>query len=212
MSSEKQTRGTQVSLCDSPVRRQRSVSFHVPSRCSDGHGTCNPCPLHPVSTSLCVRCFTSPDFLGLAFSMPTQRAQSGSTVIVSYFPTGMPSQPLSGYLVVSYIRFQSRVRLLDRMRDLKPTSPRSCALQYIVLHLLGYKLSLDDLKAFRQIDSLTPGHPEARHTDGEKPQSLWCYVYTYTAFRNRSHHWTPWPGYLQCRWLGNCAGAFRGGL
>lgn len=42
----------------------------------------------------------------------------------------------------------------------------ACALQYIVLHLLGYKLSLDDLKAFRQINSLTPGHPEAHHTDG----------------------------------------------
>lgn len=42
----------------------------------------------------------------------------------------------------------------------------SCALQYIILHLLGFKLSLDDLKAFRQIDSLTPGHPEYRHTDG----------------------------------------------
>ncbi|TBU32237.1 transketolase [Dichomitus squalens] len=42
----------------------------------------------------------------------------------------------------------------------------SCALQYTLLHLLGYKLSLDDLKQFRQIDSLTPGHPEAGHTDG----------------------------------------------
>lgn len=25
---------------------------------------------------------------------------------------------------------------------------------------------MDDLKQFRQIDSLTPGHPEAGHTDG----------------------------------------------
>jgi transketolase len=25
---------------------------------------------------------------------------------------------------------------------------------------------MDDLKAFRQIDSKTPGHPEAGHTDG----------------------------------------------
>ncbi|GJJ12441.1 hypothetical protein Clacol_006683 [Clathrus columnatus] len=41
-----------------------------------------------------------------------------------------------------------------------------CALQYILLHLLGYKLSLDDLKQFRQLDSLTPGHPEHGHTDG----------------------------------------------
>lgn len=39
-------------------------------------------------------------------------------------------------------------------------------MQYILLHLLGYKLSLDDLKAFRQVDSLTPGHPEFHHTDG----------------------------------------------
>lgn len=35
-----------------------------------------------------------------------------------------------------------------------------------MLHLLGYKLSIDDLKAFRQLDSKTPGHPEAGHTDG----------------------------------------------
>ena len=41
-----------------------------------------------------------------------------------------------------------------------------CALQYIMLHMLGYKLSMEDLKQFRQLDSLTPGHPEANHTDG----------------------------------------------
>ncbi|KAF8162975.1 transketolase [Crassisporium funariophilum] len=42
----------------------------------------------------------------------------------------------------------------------------ACALQYVLLHLLGYNLSMDDLKAFRQIDSKTPGHPEVGHTDG----------------------------------------------
>ncbi|KAJ1643329.1 Transketolase [Coemansia erecta] len=41
-----------------------------------------------------------------------------------------------------------------------------CALQYVLLHLLGYKLTLDDLKNFRQLDSKTPGHPECTHTDG----------------------------------------------
>ncbi|KAJ3343036.1 Transketolase [Gonapodya sp. JEL0774] len=41
-----------------------------------------------------------------------------------------------------------------------------CALQYVMLHLMGYKLSMDDLKAFRQFGSLTPGHPEVHHTDG----------------------------------------------
>lgn len=41
------------------------------------------------------------------------------------------------------------------------------ALLYSLFHLFGYgNLSIDDLKAFRQLDSLTPGHPEYRHTKG----------------------------------------------
>ena len=35
-----------------------------------------------------------------------------------------------------------------------------------MLHLTGYKLTLQDLKDFRQWDSRTPGHPEHGHTDG----------------------------------------------
>ena len=41
-----------------------------------------------------------------------------------------------------------------------------CVLQYSLLHLFGYKLSLDDLKNFRQLDSITPGHPESHDTEG----------------------------------------------
>ena len=40
------------------------------------------------------------------------------------------------------------------------------ALLYAMLHLSGYELSLDDIKSFRQIGSLTPGHPEYRWTKG----------------------------------------------
>ncbi len=39
-------------------------------------------------------------------------------------------------------------------------------LLYSLLHLTGYDLSLEDLKAFRQWGSKTPGHPEYRHTPG----------------------------------------------
>jgi transketolase len=39
-------------------------------------------------------------------------------------------------------------------------------LQYALLHLFGYKLSMDDLKNFRQVGSITPGHPEAHDTPG----------------------------------------------
>jgi len=37
---------------------------------------------------------------------------------------------------------------------------------YSLLHLAGYDLPLDELKRFRQVGSLTPGHPEYGHTDG----------------------------------------------
>lgn len=37
---------------------------------------------------------------------------------------------------------------------------------YSLLHLSGYKVSIDDLKAFRQLHSCTPGHPEYGDTDG----------------------------------------------
>ena len=46
------------------------------------------------------------------------------------------------------------------------SSGHASALLYTMLHLCGYKVSLDDLKQFRQIDSLTPGHPEYGWTDG----------------------------------------------
>lgn len=40
------------------------------------------------------------------------------------------------------------------------------SLLYTLLHVSGYELSLDDLKSFRQLNSLTPGHPEYKHTKG----------------------------------------------
>ncbi len=39
-------------------------------------------------------------------------------------------------------------------------------LQYALLHLSGYDLSIDELKRFRQLESKTPGHPENFMTPG----------------------------------------------
>ena len=39
-------------------------------------------------------------------------------------------------------------------------------LQYSLLHLTGYDVSLDELKHFRQLHSKTPGHPEYGYTPG----------------------------------------------
>lgn len=69
--------------------------------------------------------------------------------------------------------------LWDRVMNYSPTNPKwanrdrfvlsnghGCTLQYIMLHLSGYKVSLDDLKSFRQLHSKTPGHPESFVTEG----------------------------------------------
>ena len=37
---------------------------------------------------------------------------------------------------------------------------------YSILHLSGYKISLNDIKKFRQVGSKCPGHPEYGQTDG----------------------------------------------
>ncbi|APC39520.1 transketolase [Clostridium estertheticum] len=39
-------------------------------------------------------------------------------------------------------------------------------LEYSLLNLFGYGLTIEDLKNFRQFGSLTPGHPEYGHTNG----------------------------------------------
>ncbi len=39
-------------------------------------------------------------------------------------------------------------------------------LQYALLHLTGYDVSIEDIKQFRQLHSKTPGHPEYKYTPG----------------------------------------------
>jgi transketolase len=42
----------------------------------------------------------------------------------------------------------------------------ACILQYAALHLAGYDVTIEDLQAFRQWGSRTPGHPELHDTAG----------------------------------------------
>jgi transketolase len=52
-------------------------------------------------------------------------------------------------------------------RDRFVMSPgHGSALLYATLFMAGYNISLEDLVRFRQIDSITPGHPEFGHTPG----------------------------------------------
>lgn len=46
------------------------------------------------------------------------------------------------------------------------SSGHGSTLLYALLHLFGYGLTINDLMQFRQLNSLTPGHPEYKHTIG----------------------------------------------
>ena len=85
--------------------------------------------------------------------------------------SGHPGAPL-GCAPMAYLLFHklmkhnpSNSKWADRDRFVLSNGHAS-ALLYSTLFLSGYKLSLDDLKAFRQWGSKTPGHPEYHHTDG----------------------------------------------
>jgi transketolase len=80
--------------------------------------------------------------------------------------TAMALAPLAHVLWTRIMRYDpSRPDWPDRDRFVLSNGHTSI-LQYAMLHLTGYSLSLDDLKQFRQWDSLTPGHPEAGLTEG----------------------------------------------
>ena len=56
-------------------------------------------------------------------------------------------------------------RWVDRDRFVLSNGHGSMLL-YALLHLTGYDLSIDDIKAFRTLHSKTPGHPEHGLTPG----------------------------------------------
>jgi transketolase len=79
--------------------------------------------------------------------------------------SGHPGMPL-GAAPMAYVlwtRFRKhspkQPNWIDRDRFVLSAGHAS-ALLYSLLHLTGYDLSLDDVKAFRQWNSKTPGHPE----------------------------------------------------
>ncbi|KAJ7470555.1 transketolase [Mycena latifolia] len=83
--------------------------------------------------------------------------------VVAKSNSGHPGAPM-GMAPVAHVLFSRFVNA--NPKNSKWFNRDRFVLSYTMLHLLGYKLSMDDLKAFRQLDSLTPGHPEANHTDG----------------------------------------------
>ncbi|HUZ05531.1 MAG TPA: transketolase [Acidobacteriaceae bacterium] len=85
--------------------------------------------------------------------------------------SGHPGAPL-GDAPIAYLLFHKFMRhnpansaWSNRDRFVLSNGHAS-AMLYSVLYLSGYKVSIDDLKQFRQWGSITPGHPERGDTDG----------------------------------------------
>ncbi len=85
--------------------------------------------------------------------------------------SGHPGAPL-GDAPITYLLFHQYMRhnpansrWTNRDRFILSNGHAS-AMLYSVLHLAGYKVTIEDLEQFRQFDSHTPGHPELGATDG----------------------------------------------
>jgi transketolase len=81
---------------------------------------------------------------------------------------GMPMgcAPIAYRLYTKYMKHNpDNPKWLNRDRFILSAGHGSMLL-YSILHLCGYKISLDDLKQFRQWNSITPGHPEYGLTEG----------------------------------------------
>ncbi|GAB0133890.1 hypothetical protein EsDP_00002284 [Epichloe bromicola] len=79
-------------------------------------------------------------------------------------PMGMA--PIAHVLFNKFMKFNPKnPKWLNRDRFVL-SNGHGCMLQYALLHLFGYDLSIQDLKNFRTVDSKTPGHPEAHDTPG----------------------------------------------
>jgi transketolase len=96
---------------------------------------------------------------GLAMDAP-QRAGNGHP------GTAMALAPLAHVLWTRVMRHDpSAPDWPDRDRFILSCGHASILL-YSMLYLTGYGLGLEDLRAFRQWGSATPGHPEVHHTKG----------------------------------------------
>lgn len=74
--------------------------------------------------------------------------------------TAMALAPVGHVLWTEFINFNPKNPNWANRDRFILSAGHACILQYSFLHLLGYDISMDDLKNFRQLHSKTAGHPE----------------------------------------------------
>jgi transketolase len=85
--------------------------------------------------------------------------------------SGHPGMPLgaaaTAYTIwTKHLRFNPKDPAWPNRDRFILSAGHASMLLYSLLYLTGYDVTLDDLKAFRQLGSKTPGHPEAHHAPG----------------------------------------------
>ena len=81
---------------------------------------------------------------------------------------GMPmgAAPMGHVLWSTHMRYDPRNSQWPNRDRFVLSAGHGCMLQYCLLYLTGYNVTLDDLKNFRQLHSRTAGHPEYGLLDG----------------------------------------------
>ncbi|MFX0552383.1 transketolase [Lactiplantibacillus plantarum] len=85
--------------------------------------------------------------------------------MIEHAESGHPGMPLDA-APMAYVTYKKHLRI-DPKHPNWPNRDRfvlsaghSSSMLYAMLYLAGYGITVDDLKNFRRLDSLTPGHPE----------------------------------------------------
>ena len=86
--------------------------------------------------------------------------------------SGHPGLPMGAadiatVLFTRFLKFDSAAPAWPDRDRFVLSAGHGSMLLYALLHLLGYeRMTIDEIKRFRQLGSLTPGHPEYGHTPG----------------------------------------------
>lgn len=113
--------------------------------------------MNNISNELMQKCINTIRFLAVD---GVQKANSGHP--------GMPMgcAPIAHLLYSEIMKYNSaNPKWINRDRFVLSAGHGSMLL-YSMLHLAGYKVSIEDLQSFRQWGSITPGHPELGMTEG----------------------------------------------
>ncbi len=79
-------------------------------------------------------------------------------------PMGMA--PLGHALWIRHAKHDATHPLWQNRDRIVLSSGHASAMLYTILHLCGYSYTIDDLKNFRQLNSITPGHPDHNPSRG----------------------------------------------